>query len=437
MQGLPVREPGLFLHFMDSYHFKFATRVKRYSQAKVRAELRSAFRVAYLIADVLYLSASAYVENPVTRQVVREHHRLIDRGELWLVGSEASLEEHNAVKVESHYRGTNERELLDAYGRRLTQQVPYRQQEVEVGATIRNLWNDQLHDGAIAKHFDGAQAWKMVEATWLHVPDMLEGRALVAPHMLEVFAREGQPAPRAQSLYQIVDAGYALSHAVPLGAAVMDDLVFLRLSDEALFGTVPAHSYRETVRRVEAVRGLSFVKSASVEQLIDFRESGQLHRFPSVESAAKSARVGLERGILVEGSGVAEWGQPGQGIYFFNFGNARVMTGDNNHMGDKYNIHHLKKSPVNIKSNNSSFTVTSRDDALKALEQLIRFDGKGEGKELPLELYETRRALEAGETEKARTLWQKVKDAIQTGNTVVKSGTEIMDLADSISKYFN
>lgn len=436
MQGLAAQYPALFLHFMDSYHFKFATRVKGYPLATVRAEIRTAFRVAYLLADVLYLSASAYVENPVTRQVVREHRRLVDRGELWLVGSEASLEEHNATKLETHYRGTNERELFEAYGRRITQQVPYRQQAVEVSAEIRRLWDKQLHDGALVKHFLGSHTWKALETTWVNVPDMLEGRALVAPHILDVFARERQPLPRAQSMYQIVDAGYAISHAAPLNAAVLADPVFLGLSDELLFGTVPAHSYRQTVRRIEELCGLTFLKSASVAELVDFRESGQLHRLTGALTRGALDTAGIEADILVQGSELVEVTRPAEGIHVYNYGSMNLMTGDKNHMGDKYEIHHLKKSQLNIKSKNSSFVLQSKKDALAALDKLIESEEKGESESLPLELFETRRALESGDTGKARTLWQKVKDAISVGDTVVKTGTEAMDLVDTISKYF-
>lgn len=403
---------AVFLHFMDSYHWKFAVRVRQHLPREVAREMAMAFRVAFLASDNLYISASAFMENPVARQVLRAHRELGELGHIKIVGSDGSLAEHNLLKREAHYRDTNEPEVAKAYEQRIRLDIPYVQEALDVRAGVRRVWDSEQEDPA--RHFlsethDGSYA------LWERVPELLEGRAFVAPHILELFARHGQSPPSTQSMYRIVDAGYALAHAVPLQAGLVGDLVFLHLSDEKLLRKAPIVSYERATRLLSRSGLLEMLRNCPPSELITLRTT------TAVRDALRQPPTSQPF--------------PADEMLPFSQDNSHITIKVKElHVGDKFDIHHIRESKLNVGSHNKTIKLRTDSDAADALSQLIKIVYP---QDTPAELRPVQQALEAGDKGSAKSLWSSAKEVISTSDAFVKAGKGAVELYEAIANFFS
>ncbi|KMV14820.1 hypothetical protein ACT17_27995 [Mycolicibacterium conceptionense] len=403
---------------MDSYHWKYATRIRQYPQTAVLKELEYAFRIAFLSSEHLYISASALMENAHSRTILKRHRTLIETGHVTVIGAEETLQEHNETKLKEHYHSTNEPEVRESYKRRIRMPIPYEERAVEVGETIHHLWMRQLESG-IERFFVEGGCPSTSDTWWERVPSMLEGAAFVAPHILEIAEITPKLFPRPPSLYSIADAGYAEAHCSNLAAALISDLVYLDLTDASLLGDVALVSYKRAREALARNNLLDFVRACSAEELLGLRSSISLTQLIHSKTESDNAIVDLGQ----------HDSRARPNILYLHL---------EAHMGDSYNVSHISGSSLNLGSfNNNSprLEVDSAQDALVVLEQLR--DLLAEHPNALSEIAPVQKALEAGDTEAARTRWDGFRQALTTTGLAIGMGERTVHLIESISNFLN
>lgn len=224
--------PRLFLHFFDRYHGRLARHSFLYPVRLIEQEQRLAFRLAALLSRGIYLSVSAYLENPLARRILKEHQDLCEAGFVQTVARDLNLSDHVERKREVHYGDRSPPELRAAYMATPRMRVPYTSAPIRTAATIDELWVRAVDSGTLVRELNLDRSSYTVPANfeeiWADIPHTLEGAAFVAPHVQRAFTDLGVAPPSELQLMRILDPGYTLSHTRPLRSGIVTDLVYLQ-----------------------------------------------------------------------------------------------------------------------------------------------------------------------------------------------------------------
>jgi nucleoside phosphorylase len=268
----PVR---IYLHFLDQYHYARAIKGGRVSESTLAVEARRAFRLAVLHANHLYLPASSYFEGRLAQIVLGDHSELSQLGVVYLAASQASLEEHREAKM-PQYPDEVFTGLPGAYQvRPHIEPPPYRQRSGSSRSRITDRWLRRL-DGeepqrAAFRQRDLAAA-RRIEKTWGQIPDLLESRAFVTPHVAELLRARRAEVDDAL-LAGTIEPPYIEGYAGALDASVISELVYLRspypIDAPSAFGFAP------TVSAFTELELVDLLDRANVNELLRFRDSSE------------------------------------------------------------------------------------------------------------------------------------------------------------------
>ena len=267
--------PAIFLHFLDRYHFLLAKELLAYPTRVIIAETQLAYRLAFLLSDSLYLSASAYFENPVARGIIKRHAAFYESGNVFLTARDETLREHFERKQSVHYADSNSAPLRAAYANFPTVAIPYKAVDIATAKAITEQWSRVLESGRLVDWLDPRSSRpdrSDLERLWSRVPEVLGSRAFVLPHVMSSFEQLGTAPPSGIKLLSILDPGYTLSHVVPLNCGLVRDLVYIEppwtVSHE-IRGISFKHS-RDALIRYDL---LLLIEEASPDQLLRLRMS--------------------------------------------------------------------------------------------------------------------------------------------------------------------
>lgn len=291
----------IYLHFLDVYHYGRAVLGNRASEATLIAEARRAFRLAVLHSDRVYLPASSYFEGPLAQIVLGDHSELAQMGVVYVAASQPSLEQHREEKIPQYPRG-----LPNAIHGAYTaaphiEPPPYLQRGGSSRAAITKRWLRELQrEGPqrLAHKLGDLEAANRIERTWGRIPDLLESRAFVTPHVAELLAKRRAEVPE-QALIGVIEPAYIDGYAESLEAAIVAELVYLQ-SPFSLSGE-PAFAFAPTLAAFTELELLDLLDRANVHELMRFRDSSEWEQMQSF--LAGGAAMGEE---LVDLAGAAK-----------------------------------------------------------------------------------------------------------------------------------
>jgi nucleoside phosphorylase len=268
--------PAIFLHFLDRYHFVLARELLAYPTRVIVAEMQLAYRLAFLLSDSLYLSASAYFENPVARGIIKRHAPFYESGHVFLTARDETLREHFERKQSVHYADSTSPALKAAYSAFSSVAIPYRSVDISTAKAITERWRGILESGHLVDFLDRKRTRpdrSDLERLWERIPDVLGSRAFVLPHVVSSFEQLGVAPPSDIKLLSILDPGYTLSHAVPLNCGLVHDLVYIEPPWTVSRETrgISFKQSRDALIRYEL---LSVLQGASADDLLRLRNSG-------------------------------------------------------------------------------------------------------------------------------------------------------------------
>lgn len=221
-----------FLHCFDYHHFYYAHFQNYYAEQSIHSEMRRAFRLAYLLSDYVTVAASVYYENPLSRLVFDAHAAICEPGTVVLLAKDPSLVDHLERKRADHYDKDSPGALRRAYTRPQRTTVPYRSARVLTSDRIKEEWYKVLNTGNLSKWLAGNSSSGTIpsdiEKIWERVPEIIGGRAFVAPHALQALSKLGLKNIPIERLHELTDRGFTVSHVVERDVRIIKNLSFLR-----------------------------------------------------------------------------------------------------------------------------------------------------------------------------------------------------------------
>lgn len=238
------------------------------------------------MADELYLSASAFFENRLTRRILSEHRSICEAGFVFLSARDPDLTEHFERKSFQHYGAGSPAELQASYRKMPKIPALYRSADINTSAAINGLWLDLLHTGHLVESLKMDRDPRIkpdFEETWARVPKIIGSRAFVAPHVINAFQATGTVVPSEIRLMQVLDPGYTLSHTESLGCGLVSDLMFLQ-TPWTPPTSAKGFSYRSVRNKLLSMGLLDSVNTADASQLLTLRLSASwMHLVTSLD----------------------------------------------------------------------------------------------------------------------------------------------------------
>ena len=300
----------IYLHFLDVYHYGRAVHGNRASEETLVTEARRAFRLAALHSERIYLPASSYFEGPLAQIVLGDHSELAQMGVVYVAASQPSLEQHREEKVPQYPHG-----LPNAIPGAYTaaphiEPPPYLQRGGSSRAAITNRWLAELErerPQRLAHGLSDLEAANRVERAWGRVPDLLESRAFVTPHVAEVLAERRAEVPE-QALIGVIEPAYIDGYTEALRAAIVAQLVYLEspypLAAQRAFAFAP------TLTAFTELELLDLLDRANVHELLRLRDSSEWEQMRSLlasDSAPGEELIELARSAKTVAAGTHEF----------------------------------------------------------------------------------------------------------------------------------
>src|SRR5262249_26307111 len=138
------------------------------------SEMRLAFRLAFLAADTVFLSGSAYFENHLARRILKEHAALCEAGFVYVTAKDPTLVEHFLRKGTVHYTGDSPEDLKAAYRRMRRVPVLYRSARIDLSGVIKESWFAALETDSFAR-FAGSRRRPLerdFDRIWARIPEV-------------------------------------------------------------------------------------------------------------------------------------------------------------------------------------------------------------------------------------------------------------------------
>jgi predicted nucleotide-binding protein len=222
-----LRLQRLFLHFFDIHFLE----IKAASQigTPLEREARLATRLAFLSVKRVYVPISSYFESELCRKLIDELRDTFEHGIIWLVGSGSNIDEFRYSKFQQYRPGSPQ---YKAY-RTSASSATFPPFKTRYGSATNDIvadWKTRLGSGrAVSSLTDGIRIKVPadLEERWAAVPEKLEQKAFIVPHVLPIILpRARNPIIRGR-LHAIVNEAYFTSYVKELVAGVVTDLVYL------------------------------------------------------------------------------------------------------------------------------------------------------------------------------------------------------------------
>lgn len=285
--GLSPTRPArrLFTHFFDIH---FLAERGAIDAGRLRGEARRAFRLALLLSEQVLVPASSYFESPLCRGVLDEFDPEIFAPRISFVASGTNFEEFLEGKFVQY--GVNEPQgrLYRAAAKGLA--FPWKNRARSATGDIAADWNRGMQEHGMERlaRALGSDRPPDLDRRLAEVPERLAGAAFIAPNVAKIVAGgHGTTVQFGNRLLGIINDAYFASYARDLGAAVVQEMVWLSSSSRLPSGD-PAHDleYRHLLEACRMAGVLERLQTIAPPDLIALRDD---HRFQRACAAATDA----------------------------------------------------------------------------------------------------------------------------------------------------
>jgi nucleoside phosphorylase len=264
----------VFLHFFDMHflHERGIDGESRVVRKEVKAECKLATRFAVLAADEVLVPAASYCESDDCFEIIDGLRSIYKFGKIWLVGGGDSLNAFIEEKLSQYPPPSSQFKHYKEMQRRIARGLltpPFRNRRESATRDIVAGWLGVLNTNRIGLLVEGSNLHlpKDIESRWEQIPDQLEGKAFIVPHVEPLLFNSIPPGTIHNRIHGIINEEYFDSFTREFCCSVVTDLGFL-----AGTHSIPSYDrdipYRYLVKETCRTKLLKRIESANGVKLL-------------------------------------------------------------------------------------------------------------------------------------------------------------------------
>lgn len=188
-----------------------------------------ATRIAVLAANEVILPAASFFETEICNKIIAELSDLYQFGFLKLVGGGANLSEYIDDKLGQYEKESRQSKAYRKWQRSLGDPPAYLPRRNSASKDIKQGWlnfakREKFSELLLSPHVGITSGF---EERWMAVPDLLETRAFIAPHVFPLLVKGSPNSNLANPVKGLINEQYFGSFTREFSAGVVTDLSYL------------------------------------------------------------------------------------------------------------------------------------------------------------------------------------------------------------------
>lgn len=220
----------LFLHFFDVHFLEEKGYARHNLGAQVEYECRMATRISILAAEEVLIPAASFFESSLCQKVVSQLSDIYSTGIIKLIGSGSSVIEYFDDKLGQYSKNSSQYKSYKLNQRSHPELLPpFLPRRNSASIDIKMGWVSKLEGSGLQNVIDGSGLYipSNFEDLWRDVPNKLETRAFIVPHV-EPLLFNGQIKMMLRNrLHGVINEQYFGSFTREFCAGIICDLNYL------------------------------------------------------------------------------------------------------------------------------------------------------------------------------------------------------------------
>lgn len=223
----------VFLHFFDIHFLEEKGYYGLNLTRQVEYECNMAMRISVLAADEVIIPAASFFESAMCYKIVSQLNDIYPAGIIKLVGSGASVVEYFDDKLSQYVKNSLQ---YKSYKQNLKCQPelipPFLSRRNSASSDIKKGWIGKLDGNGLKNVFDGSglHLASNFEDAWRDIPDKLEARAFIVPHVEPMLFSHPIKLMLKNRLHGVINEQYFGSFTREFCSGILSDLNYLEAS---------------------------------------------------------------------------------------------------------------------------------------------------------------------------------------------------------------
>lgn len=221
----------LFLHYFDVHFLELKGLNGAHSNVKwnIIWECKMATRIAVLAANEVILPAASFFESEICNKIITELNDLYQFGLLKLVGGGTNLSEYIDDKLGQYETESSQSKAYRKSQKSLRIHPAFLSRRNSASKDIKQGWLGFTKKDKFAEVLSSPLMHlpRDFEDKWVKIPDLLEARAFIAPHVFPLFIKDPLHPTLANTIKGLINEQYFGSFTREYSAGVLSDLNYL------------------------------------------------------------------------------------------------------------------------------------------------------------------------------------------------------------------